>query len=154
MQWIPGIITPGQGVASGKNEIDGGIRGTIRAQKRFFRQAGIDTDSLYDGTINVDISPLEYQPIKSSLTLRNVQWHPTWAPETFSLFACRLEFRGWTYDGFLYYPHPETKPVRFPGHHIAEIWTKYVDGVAYGHQVRLGILTDLLILHGASSNSF
>jgi hypothetical protein len=95
--------------------------GTIRAQREFFRRAGVDTERLYDGTINVDISPLQFEPIKPSLILRHVRWHPTWAPETFSLFTCKIVVRESEHDGFVYFPHPDTKPTIFPGHHIAEV---------------------------------
>jgi len=33
LQWVPGKVARGQGVASGRNPVEGGIRGTIPAQK-------------------------------------------------------------------------------------------------------------------------
>jgi hypothetical protein len=142
LQWVTGVVGQGQGIASGRNPVEGDVRGTIRAQREFFRRAGIDTDRLYDGTINVDISPLRFEPIRPSLILRDVRWHPIWAPETFSLFACKVVVRELEHDGFVYYPHPETKPGIFPGHHIAEVWCPFIDGVTYGDAVKLGIFTD------------
>jgi hypothetical protein len=144
LQWVPGKVARGQGVASGRNPVEGGIRGTIPAQKKFFRNAGIDTDHLYDGTINVDISPWEFEPARSTLTLFKVRWHPTWDPETFSLFACKIRVRQAERDGYIYYPHPETKPGIFPGHQIAEVWSPLIAGVMDGDSAELGIFTDLI----------
>jgi hypothetical protein len=159
LQWVSGVVARGQGVASGRNPVEGGIYGTIRAQKEFFRRAGIDIDRLYDGTINVDITPWQFEPIKATLLLRSVPWHPTWMPETFSLFACKIYVTTQSsasppdssprapkleQDAFIYYPHPETKPGAFPGKHIAEVWSPFIDGVEYGNHAELGIFTDLL----------
>jgi len=130
--------------------VEGGVWGTIRAQREFFRRAGVDTNRLYDGTINVDISPLQFELIKPSLILRHVRWHPIWAPETFSLFPCKIVVRESEHDGFVYFPHPETKPTIFPGHHIAEVWCPFIDGVEYGAAVRLGIFKNLLGIRAAS----
>ena len=145
-RWVNGIVVPGHGVASGQTPLEGCPRGTIHAQRAFFEQAGIDTSRLYDGTLNLDIRPYKLFYLKASLTLERLLWHPNWAPETFSLFICKIAVNGSDHDGYIYRPHPETKPAHFHEPHIVEVWAEYIAGVAYGAHVGLGLFPDLLRL--------
>lgn len=131
MHLVTGTVMRATGMASGQRGCQD-IRGSIRAQKPFFEQAGLDLSWTYNGTINLDISPLRYQPGTSDLTVHGVRWHQDWPPESFSLFEGVFIFQQRRHRAYVYYPHPETKPTEFLGNHMLEIMTEYIDGITYG----------------------
>lgn len=135
---VQGIVSQGHGVASdvGGEESDGGF---IRMQVPRFAERGLDLSRFYPGTINVSIAPQVFGLSNPQYTFPDVQWSPQRPAEDFSFSACRVRFRDTIEPGYVYYPHPETKPAHFQDPSIVEIITVYIDGVEYGSQITLDL---------------
>ncbi|MEA5571096.1 hypothetical protein [Calothrix sp. UHCC 0171] len=132
---IKGIIKQGYGVASGKSGNPRFPQGTIEMQKPFFREQGLDLDAYFSGTINVSIYPYKYEIKQAKYTFRNVKWSPHDPAEDFSFLDCQISLNtGKLLSGFIYYPHPETKPEHFQSPDILEIITPFISGLKYGNE--------------------
>ncbi len=64
--------------------------------------------------------PIEGRGI-SRKPVKNVQWHQEYPPENFSFSPCRIIFQEITYEGLIYYPHPETKIGHFQDPAVIEV---------------------------------
>jgi len=141
LKWKPfsGRVVRGHGVASGAAEDSPYPLGTIEMQTPFFLERGLDLRPYHPATIGVSIHPLTFALISPALTFRDVKWSPNHHAEDFSFSPCRLTCAGMTYEGWVYYPHPETKI----GHHheasTLEVITRFVDGIQYGAAVEVEI---------------
>jgi hypothetical protein len=58
--------------------------------------------------------------------------HP---PEHFSFSRCRVIHKGVEYDGWVYYPHPETKIRNFQNPSLLEVIAMPIPGLQYGDEV-------------------
>jgi hypothetical protein len=140
MAWqsLTGVIVPGHRVASGLN---GDVRfpgGTLAMQRPFFAALGLDLSGMHPGTLNVSIAPLRYELRKPRWTFPLVKWHPTEVAETFSFVRARMRTpAGDEVAGWIYYPHPETKPEHFQAAHVLEVLMPYINGVTYGATIFL-----------------
>jgi len=106
LETIVGIVKEGRGFASGLNPKGmAGANGTISLQKPHFTKAGIpNISNIYNGTINIDISPRKLKITKPDYEIRC-----TWlenATETFWFVKGQLEYKDKKYDGYIYYPLP------------------------------------------------
>lgn len=72
-------------------------------------------------------------------TFRQVKWNPDSPAEDFSFSPVRVSFQDTTHSGFLYYPHPETKPAHFQDCSTLEILAPLIKGIDYGEQVTLEV---------------
>ena len=81
-----------------------------------------------------------------------MKWHSTWAPETFPLIRCEIRLDGATKHGFIYHPHPETKPTAFHGRHVMEIWAPFVAAAEVGREIEIGFLDDAVALHAPTKD--
>ena len=90
-----------------------------------FAERGLDLSPFWLGTLNVDIAPARFEISKASLTFRAVKWHPSEPAEDFSFFECRVSLVGSevSVDGWIYYPHPETKPEHEQPDSVLEVLT-------------------------------
>jgi len=75
--------------------------------------------------------------VNPQYTFRNVAWTAHHPPEDFSFSRCALVFNGRRYDGWVYYPHPETKKEHFQDPALVEIIAARVPGMEYGSAVEL-----------------
>ncbi len=142
-QFVPAIVMPGHGVASGQGGDPRYPQGTIALQKPIFAAGGIDLDDYFSGTLNLSIQPWRYALKAPKRTFRTVQWTTAEFTEDFSFCDCQLRLSdGQTFTGFIYYPHPETKPEHLQAADILEIITTYIDGIYYGDAVILAIDPD------------
>ena len=133
---IKGLVKKGYGVASGKAKDPRFPKGTISMQKPFFRERGIDLDAYFPGTINLSIAPHNYEIKKAKYTVRNIKWASGEPAEDFSFFDCRILLNtGKLIDGFIYYPHPETKPEHFQSPDTLEIITSFISNLQYGDEL-------------------
>ena len=133
---IKGIVKQGYGVASGKSKDPRFPNGTIEMQKPFFRERGIDLDRYFSGTINISIAPHNYDIKKAKYTCRNIKWASGEPAEDFSFFDCRILLNtGKSFDGLIYYPHPETKPEHFQTPDTLEIISYFISNLQYGDEV-------------------
>lgn len=109
-------------------------------QLPYFLALGLDLRPFHPGTLNVNITPCRYRVIKARHTFDKVKWHPTEPAEDFSFFDVRAIRPGASaVEGFIYYPHPETKPEHFQQQGVLELLLPFVEGLRYGDEVRLEI---------------
>jgi len=135
---IPATILQGHRVASGLNGDARFPGGTIRMQLPFFAKLGLDLSGMYPGTLNVSIAPMRYEVGQARYTFHQVKWHDVEAAEDFSFFDCCIRrASGEIVDGFIYRPHPETKPCHFQPPDVLELLAPEIPGIAYGEIVQL-----------------
>ena len=132
---VPGIVVQGYRVASRPSKDY--PYGTLERQIPIFKTAGFDLQKYYPATINISISPLIFEIVNPSITFHKVNWTDLHPPEDFSFSICRLHYRMNIYDGYVYYPHPETKRRHFENASILEIITVYIDEIKYGDNVEI-----------------
>jgi hypothetical protein len=138
-------VIQGHRVASGLNGNPHFPGGTLRMQEPFFRKLGVDLSTFHPGTVNVSIAPHRYRPVKARHTFRDVKWHPTEPAEDFSFFDVRLIRPGLPpLAGFIYYPHPDTKPTHFQQPDVLELLLPFVEGMHYGMELTLETPADQL----------
>jgi hypothetical protein len=137
---IEGTVVRGHQVASRASEHY--PRGTIALQRPHFEALGLDLSEFFEGTLNVSIAPLKLQLLRPTHTFRHVNWTPAHPPEDFSFVRCRVTFSGSTYEGWIYYPHPETKERHFQDASIVEIIAPLIVGIGYGDILQLQISSD------------
>ena len=105
-----------------------------------FLERGLDLRNHYPATLNLSLAPNGYRLEKPRLTFHQVPWHPTEPPEDFSFVDCEVRpaagsrwFRGW-----IYYPHPETKPEHFQSEDVLEVLVEdEIPGLSYGYAIEL-----------------
>ena len=102
---------------------------------------------LYNGTINVDISPASFEMRHPHLMVKNIKWSTQHPAEDFSFVECVLTHKGQEYPGYVYFPHPETKIGHFPGFSVIEVLTEYIKGLAYGDEVCLALNGTTMLIH-------
>jgi len=156
MSWhrIAATVVQGHRVASGANHNPLFPGGTLRMQIPYFQQCGLDLSSLHPATVNVNIAPLRYRALRGRHTFRAVRWHPTEPAEDFSFFDCRLIANNAPpVSGFVYYPHPETKPRHFQQPDILELVLPWVDSLDYESRVFIEIDPEQIAIEGAASIS-
>jgi len=136
-QWffLKGVIVRGYRVASGPSQDY--PYGTLERQKPIFKSRGLDLDGYFEGTLNIDIRPHTFQLIKPEYTFHNVEWTDLHPPEHFSFSRCRVRYRDVEYDGWVYYPHPETKRRNFQNPSLLEVIAQTIPGIHYGDEVQV-----------------
>lgn len=134
MQWIRvhGRIVEGYRVASGPSADY--PYGALDRQRPIFASRGLDLSSYFKGTLNIDISPHTFKLIKPEFTFHNVEWTDLHPPEHFSFSGCKVVFNGSEYDGWVYYPHPETKLRHFQNPSLLEVIAVEIKGIQYGDE--------------------
>jgi hypothetical protein len=108
-------------------------------QRPYFADRGFDLSAYYPATLNVSIRPATFRLQAPELTFRQIAWTDLHPPEDFSFSRCRLEFGGRWYDGWIYYPHPETKVRHFQDPSLVEIIAPFIPGIAYDSPVQLAL---------------
>ena len=137
---ISGIVVEGHRVASGPSKEY--PYGSLERQKPFFKAGGLDLDRFFTGTLNISIAPLRFIIAKPAFTFRRVAWTDLHPPEDFSFSACRVRFKEKEYEGYIYYPHPETKIRHFQDPSMIEVVSQEIPGIEYGDQVTLFVDSD------------
>lgn len=136
---LTGIVKPGHQVASGQAADSPYERGTLEMQLPYFRDLGLDLRDFYLGTLNVSIAPQTFELTAPKYTFKRVKWHPNYPPETFSFSPIIVINRDLSYDGWLYYPHPETKIGHFQDDSILEIIAPKIADLNYGDRLSLKV---------------
>lgn len=137
---ISATIVQGHRVASGLNGNPRFPGGTVRMQMPFFQALGLDLSGYYPGTLNVSIAPLSYRVVRPRHTFRAVKWHPTEPAEDFSFFDVTVHREsGEPVRGWVYYPHPDTKPEHFQKPDVLELLLPWTDGLSYGTSLHLEV---------------
>ncbi|HNQ94304.1 MAG TPA: hypothetical protein PKK96_07510 [Anaerolineales bacterium] len=139
MQWtrVHGQIVEGYRVASGPSADY--PYGALSRQRPLFASRGLDLSDYFNGTLNIDISPHTFKLIRPEFTFYNVEWTNLHPPEHFSFSRCKVVFREIEYDGWAYYPHPETKLRHFQNPSLLEVIAMEIKDIAYGDEVDVSL---------------
>lgn len=131
-QWtlVHGTLVQGYRVASGPS-VDYPY-GALDRQRPIFKLRGLDLNGYFNGTLNIDISPYVFRMEKPGYTFRNVEWTDLHPPEHFSFSRCRVIYMDVEYDGWVYYPHPETKLRNFQNPSLLEVIAYPISEIKYG----------------------
>lgn len=109
-------------------------------QTPHFLERGLDIRGCHLGTINVSVAPYRYKLGKPRHTFADVRWHPTEPAETFSFIDCTVAMEGGEeVAGWIYFPHPETKPEHFQQPDVLELLLPFLPGVRYGSELILTV---------------
>jgi hypothetical protein len=135
MQWtrLHGTIVEGYRVASGPSKDY--PYGALDRQRPIFAARGLDLSGYFNGTLNIDISPRTFKLVKPEFTFHHVEWTDLHPPEHFSFSRCTVLFKDVEYDGWVYYPHPETKLRHFQNPSLLEVLAKHIPGIQYGDEL-------------------
>jgi hypothetical protein len=134
-QWtsVHGVIVQGYHVASGPSADY--PYAALDRQRPIFKSRGLDLADYFNGTLNIDIRPFEFVLQKPEFTFQFVEWTDLHPPEHFSFSRCKVIFRGAEYDGYVYYPHPETKKCNFQNPSLMEVIAREIPEIKYGDEV-------------------
>lgn len=132
-------VVSGYQIASGAAEDNPYPLGSIEMQIPFFKERGLDLSSFYKGTLNLDIAPYNFKIISPSFIYEKIKWVDGFPAESFSFVACEVCFKNKRYEGFIYYPHPDTKIGHFQNSSVIEIITHHIPAVSIGCEVELKV---------------
>ena len=137
MKWtlLRGILAQGYRVASGPSKDY--PYGALDRQRPIFKARGLDLDGFFNGTLNIDIRPHTFKLIKPQFTFQHVEWTDLHPPEHFSFSRCRVIYTEVEYDGWVYYPHPETKLRHFQYPSLLEVIAHPIPGIRYGDELQV-----------------
>lgn len=127
---LQGVLARGYRVASGPSKDY--PYGALDRQKPIFKSRGLDLDGYFNGTLNVDIRPHTFKLTRPEFTFHDVEWTDLHPPEHFSFSRCRVIYQDVEYDGWVYYPHPETKLRNFQDPSLLEVIARPIAGIKYG----------------------
>jgi len=108
-------------------------------QTPYFRALGLDLSPFFPGTLNIDISPHQFELKSPQSTFRKVQWAEGFPPEDFSFTPCQIIHQNISFDSLIYYPHPETKIGHFQNSSIVEVIAPFIPELKYGDHVMLRV---------------
>jgi hypothetical protein len=135
--YLTGILVRGHQVASRPSKAY--PYSALEKQKPYFKALGLDLSAYFNGTLNISIAPLEFGMTKPELTFELVEWTDLHPPETFSFSRCKVRFEGNKYEGWVYYPHPETKKTHFQNPSLIEVITYEIPNIKYGDTMEIEI---------------
>lgn len=136
---VVGRVQQGYQIASGKATDRPYPEGSIKMQLPYFQALGLDLTSCFLGTLNISIHPYTFELVNPTYTFSQVQWNPDSPAEDFSFSTCRISYHNENHSGWIYYPHPETKPAHFQDPSTLEILAPFIPNIAYGVTIDLGI---------------
>ena len=136
---LDGIVVRGHGVASANSSDSRFPDGTLTLQLPVFSQLGLDLTGLHAGTINASFGMVVELP-PASHTFSGVRWHPDVPQEDFSFFAVDIEHADTIRQGYVYRPHPETKPEHHQRQDVLELITTRISGLEYGDHISIRFL--------------
>jgi hypothetical protein len=134
---IRGVLKKGYGVASGPSPDY--PYGALQQQLPIFKSRGLDLLAYFRGTLNIDIRPFIFQLARPEYTFRDVHWTDLHPPEHFSFARCRVVCCGAPYDGWIYYPHPETKRRNFQSPSLLGVFAPRIPDIRVGQRVEVHI---------------
>lgn len=147
---ITGTVKQGYGVASGTAGDPRFPTGTLNLQVPIFLERGLDLRDCFSGTINLDISPYRFAIKETTYRFQEVKWSPAAPAETFSFCPCTICHAGIVVRGWIYYPHPETKPEHFHDNSTMELLAPWMEGLSYGDSLVVQIPESQIWLRASS----
>ncbi len=135
MEWIllHGILVEDYHVASGPSKEY--PYGALDRQRPIFKSRGLDLSEYFNGTLNIDIHPHTFKMVRPEFTFQHVEWTDLHPPEHFSFSMCKVIFEDVEYEGWVYYPHPETKLRHFQNPSLLEVIAYPIPKIKYGDKV-------------------
>ena len=137
MQWITvhGVIAQGYRVASAPSRDY--PYGALDRQRPIFKSLGLDLGEYFNGTLNIDIRPNIFEMNRPEFTFHAVEWTDLHPAEHFSFSRCKVLYAAIEYDGWVYYPHPETKLRHFQNPSLLEVIARPIPQINYGDEVNV-----------------
>lgn len=126
---LNGILTQGYRVASGPSADY--PYGALERQRPIFKERGLDLAGYFNGTLNIDIRPYVFKLEKPEYTFHHVEWTDLHPPEHFSFSRCKVVYNDVEYEGWVYYPHPETKERNFQNPSLVEVIAMPIPDIQY-----------------------
>ena len=148
IQKISAVIIQGHGAASGLGNDPRYPNGTIALQLPHFKERGLDLSAFYRGTLNLDISPYNYELREPAYYLENIEWSKHIPPESFYFFNLLIYVDSITYDGLVYMPDPKTKVDHIQPSQMLEVIAPSIPGVYYGREIDIEVDDSSLLLKG------
>ncbi len=139
---VTGRVVQGHRVASGGNGDPNFPGGSLAMQVPHFRKRGLDLSGFFLATLNLSLAPriVALDRGRADHTFRQVAWHPSEPAEDFSFFRIAIRKTGqedWI-DGWIYHPHPDTKPAHFQPPNLLEVIARIrITGIDYGDEAEL-----------------
>ena len=137
---LTGTLARGYRVASGPSQDY--PYGALDRQRPLFKARGLELDGYFNGSLNIDIRPATFSMQKPEYTFPLVEWTNLHPPETFSFSRCRVVYREIEYEGWVYYPHPETKLRNFQNPSLLEVIARPIPGIVYGEMLGAWVNTN------------
>lgn len=146
MQWtlLHGILVQGYRVASGPSKDY--PYGALDKQRPIFKSRGLDLNRYFNGTLNIDIRPHTFELIQPEFTFHSVEWTDLHPPEHFSFSRCKVIFENVEYEGWVYYPHPETKLRHFQNPSLLEVIAYPIPKIIYGDRVEVLVNPEEIVI--------
>ena len=146
MAWtlLHGILAQGYRVASGPSADY--PYGALDRQRPIFASHGLDLSNYFNGTLNVDISPSTFMMKNPEYTFQHVEWTDLHPPEHFSFSRCKVIYKELEYEGWVYYPHPETKLRNFQDPSLLEVIAQPIPEIQYGDALDVLVNTEEIII--------
>ena len=144
---VKAIIIRGYGAASGKKGDARYPEGTLKQQAPLFKARGIALEAYFMGTLNLDISPLQYEIGTPKHFVEGLDWTPHIPPENFYFFDITLHYGEADYEGLVYLPDPETKVEHQHQRSTLEVLLPKIDALEYDTEVSLTVDPEQLKLH-------
>lgn len=142
---VDGILAQGYRVASGPSADY--PYGALDRQRPIFKERGLDLEGYFNGTLNVDIQPYAFRMTKPEYTFRYVEWTDLHPPEHFSFSRCKVIYKNVEYDGWVYYPHPETKERNFQNPSLVEVIATPIPEIQYADHLQLLLNTEEITVY-------
>ena len=139
---IKGKVIPGHGVASGIGEDSRYPDGTLRQQIPYFLKHGLDLNSYFLGTINLDIAPYQFKIGNARLFLKNIDWSDYIPPENFFFFDVEAYRDQEVFEGLIYMPDPATKKDHAQKESVLELILPKIDDLHYGDTLVISVPSD------------
>ena len=130
---IHGTLVQGYRVASGPSKDY--PYGALDRQRPLFKSRGLDLTAYFNGTLNIDIRPNTFKLVRPEFTFQHVEWTDLHPPEHFSFSRCRVIHKDIEYEGWVYYPHPETKLRHFQDPSLLEVIAVHIPHIKYGDEL-------------------
>jgi len=129
-QRIDGVIVEGHRIASGLNDLpsDEVVNATIRKQRPYFEKVVPGFSDIYNGSVNVDISPRTFDILKPDHEI-TCEWAEGFR-ETFWFVSVSLVHNGTSHKGWIYYPCPG--PLKKHSNNKFEFLAPWIDDLNYG----------------------
>ena len=132
---VKGLLAEGYRVASGPSTDY--PYGALDRQRPIFKARGFDLAGYFNGTLNIDIRPHAFTIQKPEYTFHHVEWTDLHPPEHFSFSHCKVIYKDNEYDGWVYYPHPETKKRNFQNPSLLEVIATPIPEIKYGDEIQV-----------------